>query len=79
MKDKILLTIGRQYGSGGHEIGQRLSQMLNIGLYDKEILKESAKQSGLDDKIFEISSREPLITITIQRKNGEVQTAATCA
>jgi cytidylate kinase len=59
MKEKILLTIGRQYGSGGHEIGQRLSQMLNIDLYDKEILKESAKQSGFDDKIFEIFDEKP--------------------
>jgi cytidylate kinase len=59
MKEKILLTIGRQYGSGGHEIGQRLSQMLNIDLYDKEILKESAKQSELDDKIFETFDEKP--------------------
>ena len=28
MDNKILLTIGRQYGSGGHEIGQRLSEKL---------------------------------------------------
>jgi cytidylate kinase len=59
MKEKILLTIGRQYGSGGHEIGQRLSQMLNIDLYDKEILKESAKQSEFDDKIFETFDEKP--------------------
>ena len=41
MDNKIILTIGRQFGSGGREIGQRLAKELGIGYYDKE-LKPSA-------------------------------------
>ena len=59
MDNKILLTIGRQYGSGGHEIGQRLSEKLNINLYDKKILEEAAKQSSMDTEIFEKFDEKP--------------------
>lgn len=82
MNDKILLTIGRQYGSGGHEVGQRLSQMLNIELYDKEILKETAKQSGINADIFEKFDEKPtnsflyslvMGTNPMQRISGEYE------
>ena len=38
MDNKIILTIGRQFGSGGREIGQRLAKELGIGYYDKELI-----------------------------------------
>lgn len=59
MDKKLLLTIGRQYGSGGHEIGERLSKELNIDLYDKEILLGATKQSGIDQKIIESFDEKP--------------------
>ena len=37
-----IITIGRQFGSGGHEIGATLAQNLEIPLYDKEMLKRAA-------------------------------------
>ena len=43
--DKIILTIGRQFGSGGREIGQKLSEALGIAYYDKELLSAAAKES----------------------------------
>ena len=45
MKEKQIITIGRQLGSGGREVGRRLSQDLGIPLYDKELLDEAAKKS----------------------------------
>lgn len=59
MSNKILITIGRQYGSGGHEIGVKLSQRFSIDLFDKEILKETAKQNHIDEKIFEQFDEKP--------------------
>jgi len=46
MHDKII-TIGREFGSGGREIGKRLAEKLGIPCYDKEILEEATIESGL--------------------------------
>lgn len=51
--EKIIVTIGRQYGSGGREIGKKLSERLGIFYYDKELLQLAAKESGLCSKLFE--------------------------
>ena len=53
MEQKIIITIGRHYGSGGREIGKRLSQLFNIAYYDKELIKEASKESGLNAEYFE--------------------------
>ncbi len=44
MTDNIIITIGRQFGSGGHEIGNRLSQRLDIPLYDYNLIRMAAKK-----------------------------------
>ena len=44
MTCKSIITIGRQYGSGGHEIGQKLAKELGIKCYDKELLDRAAKR-----------------------------------
>ena len=51
--NKIILTIGRQFGSGGREIGQRLAKELGIGYYDKELITVAARESGLCEDVFE--------------------------
>lgn len=53
MKRNFVITIGRQFGSGGYEIGMQLAKMLGIGFYDKELITEAAKRSGLSDEVFE--------------------------
>ena len=52
MESKIILTIGRQFGSGGREIGKRLAKELGIGYYDKELITMAAQESGLCEEIF---------------------------
>lgn len=59
MSTKTIITIGRQYGSGGKEIGIRLSKELGIPFYDKELLKKAAQQSGLCEKVFESFDEKP--------------------
>ena len=48
-----IITISRQYGSGGHEVGERLAKKLNIPLLDKELIAMAAQQSGLSEEVFE--------------------------
>ena len=51
MCKKLIITIARQYGSGGREIGERLSKLLDIPLYDKEIIKVAAEVGNLDQSV----------------------------
>jgi len=53
MKRKILITIGRQYGSGGHQIGKMVAAELGISFYDKELIEIASKKSGLGKEFFE--------------------------
>ena len=46
MDDRIIISIGRQYGSGGREIGKKLAEIFNIDFYDKELITLAAKESG---------------------------------
>jgi cytidylate kinase len=43
---KTILTIGRQYGSGGREIGQKLADHYGIKCYDRDLVAHVAKDSG---------------------------------
>ena len=45
---KIIITLGRECGSGGHEIGEKLAKKLGIAFYDKNLIELAAKHSGLD-------------------------------
>ncbi len=47
MYKNTVITIGRQYGSGGREIGKKLSKILGIGYYDDELISLAAKNSGM--------------------------------
>ena len=53
MDQKFVITVGRQFGSGGRVIGRRLAEMLGITYYDKELMKEAARESGLCSEFFD--------------------------
>lgn len=59
MNNNLVITIGRQYGSGGKEIGQKLAEELRIKCYDKELLAVAAKESGLCHELFESHDEKP--------------------
>ena len=59
MDKKIVITIGRESGSGGKHIGELIAQKLNIKFYDKELLAIAAKNSGLCEEIFEFHDEKP--------------------
>ncbi|MDD6058597.1 MAG: cytidylate kinase-like family protein [Clostridiales bacterium] len=58
MGNKIY-TIGREFGSGGKDVGEALSKRLGIRLYDKELLQQAAKDSGFCEEIFENHDERP--------------------
>ena len=54
-----IITIGRQFGSGGHEIGQKVADSFGIKYYDKDLIKIAAKDSGLCPEIMENNDERP--------------------
>lgn len=57
---KTLITIGREYGSGGSDIGKALAEKLGIPFYDKEILSLAAQESGICEALFENHDEKPV-------------------
>ena len=53
MSKNVIITITRQYGSGGHEIGKLVAERLGINFYDKELISLAAKESGIAPEVFE--------------------------
>lgn len=58
-KTNTIITIGRQFGSGGREIGYMVAEKLGIKLYDKEMLQRAAKDSGICEELFESHDEKP--------------------
>ena len=54
-----IITIGREFGSGGCEIGHKLAEKLGIKCYDKDMLDLAAKESGICQEIFESHDEKP--------------------
>ena len=52
MANKVIVTIARQYGSGGREIGEKIAQMLGIPIIDRELVTEAASKGGLSEEII---------------------------
>ncbi len=57
-KNNFVITIGRQFGSGGRELGKTLADKLGIRYYDKELLCEAAKNAGVSEEFFEKSDEK---------------------
>ena len=49
---KIIITIARQYGSGGREIGEKIAEALGIPIYDKELIKDAASRGDLHEAVI---------------------------
>ncbi len=58
-KTNTIITIGRQFGSGGREIGYMVADKLGIKLYDKEMLQRAAQDSGICEELFESHDEKP--------------------
>ncbi len=50
---RFVITIGRQFGSGGRELGRKIAERFGIEYYDKKLLWEAASRAGMSREIFE--------------------------
>lgn len=56
----MIITIGREFGSGGHEIAQKLSEKLNINIYDKDIIRHIALENNISEALVEYYDEKPM-------------------
>ena len=60
MSGNYVINIGRQLGSGGKEIGEKLAVRLGINFYDKELINLASEESGLGKEFFEKADEKAL-------------------
>lgn len=66
-----IITIGREFGSGGRELGKRIAEALNIAYYDKEILTEIARKTELAyDYVQKVIEKKPITNYPITIGNS---------
>ena len=55
---KRIITISREYGAGGHSVGQRVAEALGIPFYDRDIVRQTAEASGYTPELVEAEGEE---------------------
>ncbi len=73
-KTKTVITIGRQYGSGGRQVGQKLAEALDIPFYDKELMQRASKDSGIVEELFESNDEKPTNSFLYSLVNNNYNT-----
>lgn len=59
MSKKYVIALGREYASGGREIGKMLASRLGINYYDNNELRKKAKELGVEEGVFEMFDEQP--------------------
>ncbi len=73
-KTRTVITIGRQYGSGGRQVGQKLAEALDIPFYDKELMERASKDSGIVPELFESNDEKPTNSFLYSLVNNNYNT-----
>ena len=55
----FVITIGREFASGGKEVGKRVAKELGVDFYDASLLREKAKELGIEEGIFDLFDEKP--------------------
>lgn len=79
MTTSTIYTIEREFGSGGHIVGEKLAQMLNIPFYDSQIVDMAAQNAGVSRKIFEGFDEKPTNSFLYSLVMGSYTTASPLA
>ena len=69
-RENLIITIGREFGSGGHIIGERLAEYYNIPLYDKDLLKKVAEENDIEYEDLEGYEESPINILLSRTVNG---------
>lgn len=78
MSKQIIIALGREFGSGGHEIGEKLAKELGISFYDRKLLDELAERYGLDPKELEKhdeKARNPFLSRKVRGHSNSIAEA----
>ena len=59
-RENLIITIGREFGSGGHIIGERLAEYYDIPLYDRDLLKKVSEENDIDYEEIEEYEEKPV-------------------
>lgn len=73
MKKQLIISVGREYGSGGHLVADKLAEKYGLPLYDRNLLKEVASSRNLDSKDmeeFDEIQRNKLMSRTVRGFNN---------
>lgn len=65
-----VITVARQYGSGGRFVAKKLAERLGIPYYDKELLTLAAKESGICEEMFEDHDEKPTRSLLFSLVTG---------
>ena len=78
MSNNIVITMARQYGSGGKTIGAMLAKELGINCYSREILRMASEESGINERLFGMSDEkkkvlfQKKISSTIRQRSSKI-------
>lgn len=67
---RTIITIGREYGSGGREIGRKLAESLNIPCYDRELIEMAAKEGGIHSDVAANVDEKPTSSLLYSLATG---------
>ena len=70
MANQFILSVSREFGSGGHEIAQAVAEHYGVALYDKNLLDEMGKEKGIDLSGFSGSDEKMINVFTSRTVNG---------
>lgn len=70
MEKRIIITISRQYGSGGRLIGRKLAEQLEIPFLDRQLITDAAAQCGLDEDAVERLEEKPTSSLLYALSSG---------
>lgn len=70
MATQAVITIGRQFGSGGRQVGKLLAEKLGVPFYDKELITMAAKDSGIGEEIMEEHDEKPVRALLFSMMAG---------
>ncbi len=76
MEDQLIITVSREYGSGGHEIARKVAEDFKIPLYDRNMLEEISRQKNVDVEQLHFHDEKPrnlLITRTVRGHSSSME------
>ncbi len=79
MENQVMITISREFGSNGREIGRRLAEYLDIGYYNKQIMKKISQDLGVSDDFFSEENQNDAGFFQLSRRSSGLSNMAELA